>query len=437
MGGRRVCITGIGVITPIGIGPRDFWEAVGRKVCGIGPVLHFDASACSSRIAAVVKGFDPTRHIHPKKVERMGRATQFSIVAAKQALADAGIDLSREDPDRWMIVTGTSNADCEPLSALNRAMFSDGMAAVDPTGAPPALQSATACSTAVELRFHGESQTISTGCTSGLNAIGHAFRQVRSGVADAAMAGGVEAPVIPLILSILSNGNALSCRNDDPIHASRPFDRNRDGYILAEGAAFFVLEEAARAESRGARVYAEIAGFGATNDAFSHLRLYEGHEHMARAMTKAMADARVLPEQIDYISAHGSSSVVADRRETRAIKTALGPRAEEIPVSSIKSLIGQAIGAGGALQTAVTALSLFHGAIHPTVNLEEPDPECDLDYVAGEMRESVSKAALVNSMGMGGTNACLVLVKAGFGSPARDRVAVPVRAIGALAEAVP
>jgi 3-oxoacyl-[acyl-carrier-protein] synthase II len=435
MGDRRVCVTGIGVITPIGIGREIFFKNLLSGRSGIGPITRYDAAAYNSRIAAQVNDFDPTAYMHPKKAGWMYRATQFSVAASKMAVQDAGVSLESEDPDRWAILSGTSNADFEAFAQVARTLHTDGVSAVDPAIGPPSIQIATSAAVTVELRFHCEAKTLSAGCCSGLYALGESLRLIRSGQIDAAIAGATEAPIIPPVHALLANANALSKRNGEPARASRPFDRNRDGYVLGEGAAYLVLEEASRAARRGAEIYAEIAGYGATTDAFSLVRMYEGHEFMARSMTKALDDARVSPERVDYVSAHGSSGVAADRRETRAIKLALGEQAKEIQVSSLKSMIGQAIGSACAMQAAATALMLSRGALHPTINLEDRDPECDLDYIPFEAREATSRVALVNAMGMGGTNASLVMLRAGMGVPARTWH-VPLDSAKALAGAV-
>ncbi|HLG42405.1 MAG TPA: beta-ketoacyl-[acyl-carrier-protein] synthase family protein [Planctomycetota bacterium] len=419
MAGRRVYITGIGVISPVGIGAETFLENIIRGVSGIGPLTRFDGCNYSSRVAGQVNDFDPVRYLHPKKVAWMYRATQFSVAASKMAVEDAGLQLDRENPDRWAVITGTSNADFEAFAHVARTLHCEGVAGVDPAIGPPSIQISTAAAVTVELRFHCEAMTLSAGCCSGLYSLGEALRQIRTGQIDAALVGGTEAPIIPSVHALLSNAHALSTRNNEPARASRPFDRDRDGYVIGEGAAYFVLEEESRAAARGAELYAEVAGYGATTDAFSLVRMYEGHEYLARAMAKALSDAGLRPDQVDYVSAHGSSGVTADRKETRAIKTALGEQARRVQISSIKSMIGQAIGSACAMQAAATALMLKNGVLHPTINLEERDPECDLDYIALEARESVSRVALVNAMGMGGTNSSLVLLRAGKGAAAR------------------
>jgi 3-oxoacyl-[acyl-carrier-protein] synthase II len=284
-----------------------------------------------------------------------------------------------------------------------------GAGSIDPLGVPGGSAASPGALLNIELGIHGESTTLSTACASGLHALAHGFRKIRSGESEVVVAGGVECPVLPTILGLLCNSKSLSTRNDLGAGACRPFARGRDGYVLAEGAAFFVLESLERAVARDARIYAEIAGAGATSDAYSLLRLYEGGEHLAAAMKRALAEARLDPEDVAHVNAHGSSSVVSDIRETRAIKEALGSRSSRIWISAVKSMTGMALGAGGVIQAAAGMLSIHRAVAYPTINLSERDPECDLDYVSDGARERELGAALVNSTGMGGLNISVAL----------------------------
>jgi 3-oxoacyl-[acyl-carrier-protein] synthase II len=405
--GRRVAITGIGVLSPVGIGAANFWRSLCEGTAGIGPLTRFDASACASRIAGEVKDFNPERFINRRKLPYLSRSSQFALAAGKLALSDAGLD--HDDASAWAVALGSGNAGFDVLETQAFLLQRAGLDKVDPMAAPGGSCATPAAALSIELGAHGETQMISTACSSGLNALAYGFRQVSSGQADVSLAGGVETPLVPTIHSVISAGKTLSGRNDDPARASRPFDRDRDGYVLAEGAALFVLEDLGHALRRGARIYAEAAGAGVSSDGYSMLRLHEGGEHLAAAMKRAMDEARLNPEDIDEISAHGSSSRAGDARETRAIKMALGPRARAVWISAVKSMIGMALGAGGALQAAACTLSIHHGVVPPTINYEHPDPECDLDYVPNSSRERAVGAALVNSTGMGGTNVCLAL----------------------------
>lgn len=404
---ERVAVTGMGVVSPIGIGVENFFKALCEGVCGISPITLFNPIGYASRIAGEVKNFVPADYMNPRKLSFLSRASQFSIAASRMALKDSGLDVgSGED---WMISVGCGLGGFEMHEKETFRLTRDLPITLDALAAPGGSCGSTAAALGIEFGIHGEAATLSTACSSGLNALAYAYRQIRMGQAKFAIAGGVETPIVRTVVAILGNGKVLSRRNDDPHGASRPFDRGRDGYVIAEGAAFFVLENLDHALKRGARVYAEISGCGITSDAFSLLRLYEGGEYLAGAMKRAMYEARLNPDDIDYIGAHGSSSVSADIRETNAIKEALGPHASRAWVSAVKSMIGMALGAGGAFQTAATVLNMHHGVVHPTINLVDPDPACDLDYVSNTYRERELGAALVNSTGMGGTNVCLAL----------------------------
>lgn len=404
---ERVAVTGIGVVSPIGIGLEEYWKSLCSGVSGIGPLTRFDPSGLGSRIAGEVKDFVPEQYINRRKLTFLSRSAQFSIAASKMALNDSGLDATHGEG--WSITVGTGVAGFDVLERETTRLSEEGIRKIDPLAIPGGSCASSAAAVAIELGLHGESMTISTACSAGLNALGYAYRQIRSGQSNVAIVGGVETPILPTLVGMLSNGKVLSQRNDDPSRASRPFDRSRDGYVISEGAAFFVLENLEHAMNRGARIYAEIAGCGITGDAFSLLRLYEGGEYLALAIKRALYEARLNPEDVDYIGAHGSSSVVSDIRETLAIKEALGHHASRVWISAVKSMIGMPLGAGGALQMAATVLSMHYGMVHPTINLEEVDPACDLDYVPKTYRERELGAALVNSTGLGGTNACLAL----------------------------
>lgn len=407
---RRVAITGIGVVTPIGIGVAHFWKSLCEGTSGVGPITRFDTRGYASRIAGEVRNFEPEQFMNRRKLVFLSRASQFTLASAQMALQDSG--LAAADRRHWLISVGCGMGGFEMHERETFRLAREGAEKLDALAAPGGSCATPAAALSIELGVHGESMTLSTACSSGLNALAYAFRQIRSGDATVAIAGGVETPLVPTVVGILGNGKVLSLQNERPAQASRPFDRRRDGYVIGEGAAFLILEDLEQAASRGARIYAEIAGAGITSDAFSLLRLYEGGEHLADAMRRAMFEARLNPDEIDHISAHGSSSPAADARETRAIKEALGEHSRHVWVSAVKSMIGMALGAGGALQAAACALSIHHGVVTPTINYEEPDPECDLDYVPNFSRQREVGAALVNSTGLGGTNVSLALCSA-------------------------
>ncbi len=407
---RRVAITGIGVVSPVGTGKDAFWRGLLEGRCGVGTVRSFDASGYASRIAAEVKDFDPAEYTAPKNVKHMSRCSQFALAAAVLAKKDAGLDLNG-DAQNAAVILGVSTTSMQDMEKEISSLISRGTESVNPFSAAKSFPNASSGHIGIELGLGGETITVSTGCSAGTNAIGYAYRNVLCGFADIVFAGGAEAPITPVMMSCFGNSRALSQRNADPAHASRPFDRNRDGWVLGEGAAILVLEEMSRASRREARIYAEISGYACTNDGYSLIKVDPVGDHAARALAKALKEARVDLDEVDYVNAHGSSSVVADRRETRVLKKVLGERAYKVPVSSLKSMTGHPLGACGGLQTAACALAISEDKVPPTINYEEPDEECDLDYVPNEARERRVRAAVNQALGIGGNNACLVLKK--------------------------
>jgi 3-oxoacyl-[acyl-carrier-protein] synthase II len=415
---ERVAITGIGVVSPIGCGADAYWNSLKEGVSGVGPLTRFDPAGCVSQIAGEVRDFQPDRFINRRKIAYLSRAAQFALVCAHMAVDDAGLrDAPKED---WLISVGSGMGGVDLQEKESLGAGTRGAAFCDPLSAPGGSCASSAASLSIEFGIHGEAMTCSTACSSGLNSLAYAFRRIRSGDASVAIAGGTECPLVPSVLGVLGNGKVLSRRNSAPGRASRPFDRGRDGYVLAEGAAFFILENMSHAVERDARIYAELAGAGITSDAFSLLRLCERQDFLAAAMKRALYEARLNPDDVDEIHAHGSSSLAADVRETRAIKDVLGIHARRVWICAVKSMIGMALGAGGALQAAAGALSVYHDTAYPTINYEEPDPDCDLDYVPNVARERRVGAALVNSTGMGGTNVCVALRSARYLSRTKD-----------------
>lgn len=335
----------------------------------------------------------------------------MAVAAARMALEDSGLTITDENKEDLAVFLGSSSNAIDVVEEQAERLRNIGPHGVSPFAVASCYPGAPASNVAIELGLNGETFTISTGCTSSTNAIGLAFRSIRSGQYDAAIAGGVDAPVTPLMMSAFGNAGYLSKRNANPSKASRPFDRNRDGYVLSEAAGILMLEEYASAARREAFTYAEIAGYGSTSDGYSVLRVEPTGKRAASAIEKALKDAHVNKTDVDYFNAHGSSSVVSDSRETKVIKRVFGEHSERLQVSSIKSMIGQPIGASGAIQTATCATATKEGAIPPTMNYEERDPDCDLDYVPNEAREVRLRVAVNNSLGIGGNNACLVLKK--------------------------
>ena len=409
---RRVAVTGIGVVTPIGTGRSEFWEGVREGRQGVRPITRFDASGLRTRIAGEIAAFDPRDYVSAKRAGRTDRFGQLSIGAALLALEDAGLEIgegARAVPETETAVTiGSALGGIAGAEADHEAYLASGVRAIPASLALRVFAGAGACNVAIAVGARGPVLGNSNSCASGTIAVGEALRLIRDGEAMAALAGGVEAPLAPLTFAAFTVIRAMSTANEEPATASRPFDARRDGFVMAEGAAVLVLEEMGRALKRDARVYAEIAGFGTTNDAF-HMTAPEPHgRDAARAMRLAIRDAGLTPEEIELVNAHGSSTVLNDRTETLAIKGVFGDRAHRIPVSGTKGLHAHALGASGCIEAAIAALSIAEGYVPATANLSQPDPECDLDYVPRVGRKIPVRTVLSNSFGFGGTNACLV-----------------------------
>jgi 3-oxoacyl-[acyl-carrier-protein] synthase II len=406
---RRVVITGLGLVTPIGTGWRNYWKAALQGRSGIGEIEGFDTTGFVSRIAGQIKGFEPENWLHPRKLKYTSRSVQLAVAAAKLALEDSNLEITEEEREEIAIFLGSSSNDINVVEDQAERLKSLGSEGVSPFAVASCYPGAPTGNVAVELGLRGESFTLSTGCSSSTNAIGLAFRSIRMGEHDAAIAGGVDAPVTPLMMSAFGNAGYLSRRNDRPEEASRPFDRNRDGYVLSEAAGIIVLEELSRARNRGVPIYAEIAGYASTSDGYSVVRVEPRGRLAVKAIRKALKDAGICKTDVGYLNAHGSSSVISDRRETGVLKEVFNSHSSHLQISSIKSMIGQPIGTSGAIQTATCALALKDGCIPPTVNYSERDPECDLDYVPNEAREARVSVAVNNCLGIGGNNACLVV----------------------------
>jgi 3-oxoacyl-[acyl-carrier-protein] synthase II len=406
---RRVAITGIGLVTPIGISWQNFWRAALQGESGIRKIVGFDTTGFVSRIAGQVLDFKPSKWINPRKLKYLSRPVQLAVAAAKMALGDSHLSITEEMQEKVAVFMGTSSNAIDVVEDQFDKLKSTGPQSVSPFAVASCYPGAPASNVAIELGLKGETFTLSTGCSSSTNAIGLAFRSIRFGQHDVAIAGGVDAPVTPLMMSAFGNALYLSQRNGEPEKASRPFERNRDGYVLSEAAGILVLEEYSAAVKRDALIYAEIAGYASTSDCFSMLRVEPNGVLAAKAIRRALRDAAIASSEVDYFNAHGSSSVMSDRRETRVIKEVFDGRAFSLQVSSVKSMIGQPIGASGAIQTATCALALREQTVPPTTNYEEQDPDCDLDYVPNEAREARVRVAVNNCLGIGGNNACLVL----------------------------
>ncbi|MEO7102102.1 MAG: beta-ketoacyl-ACP synthase II [Gemmatimonadaceae bacterium] len=407
-GRRRVVITGIGAITPIGSTKDEMWEGILRERSAVRSLTRFDPSIFRSHNAAEVADFDPNDFIDSKRARRLDRFGQFSVAAARQALTDSEIDLATEDRERIGAMMGTALGGVGYAEEQLSVFLREGLRAVDATLALAVFGGAASCNIAIEMGVSGPNSTNAMSCASGAMAIGEAFRQVRDGYADVMIAGGAEAPLAPLCYGAFALIRAMSTRNDDPEHASRPFDNDRDGFVMGEGTAVLILEEYDRAVARGARIYAELCGYGTSNDAHHMTAPLPDGKQAARAMQMALDDANVTASEIGYINAHGSSTPLNDPTETLAIKRVFGDSASTVKASGTKGYYGHALGASGAIEAAICALAIDREWLPPTVNLTDRDPECDLSYITGRGQSDRVEHVLSNSFGFGGINAALV-----------------------------
>jgi len=408
---RRVVITGYGVISPIGIGIDDFWNSLASGKSGISKVSSFDASQFSTQICAEVKNFQPEKYIDKKKIRKMDRFSQLAFAAAKIAIEDAKLDIKKEDPFRVGVIVGSGIGGLSTVAAEHKVLLEKGPRRVSPFMIPMLITNIAAGEIAIAYNIQGPNYSLSSACATSNHTVGDALRLIHYGDADVIIAGGSEAAVTPLGLAGFCSARALSTRNDDPEHASRPFDKERDGFVMGEGAGIVILESLDHALSRGASIRAELIGYGATNDAYHITAPSPDGKSAARAISNALADGGVKPQEVDYINAHGTSTPLNDKVETLAIKKVFGDYAYKIPVSSNKSMIGHLLGAAGVVELIATILSMEKEMVPPTINYEFPDPECDLDYVPNKARPKKINIALSNSLGFGGHNATLVVRK--------------------------
>jgi 3-oxoacyl-[acyl-carrier-protein] synthase II len=406
---RRVAITGMGVISPIGTGLKDFWDNLISGQSGIRKIDRFDVSAYPCQLAAMVD-YDPAAEIDRREARKMDRFCQFAVVAARQAFQDAGLNGAFR-PDRSGVLIGTGIGGMETFDRETRVLIERGPSRVSPFFIPMMIANMASGQVSIDLGLRGPINTVVTACATGTNAIGDAYEIVARGDADVMICGGTEAPITPLALAGFSAMKALSTQNDLGPRACRPFDRLRDGFIMGEGAGVLVLEDYDQAVERGARIYAEIVGYGMSSDAYHITAPSPEGEGAARAMRAALKSAGIEPSAVDYVSAHGTSTPANDVNETRAVKSVLGEHSKDVLMSSVKSMIGHLLGAAGAVETIATAMALHEGIVPPTINYEAPDPECDLDYVPNVARKADIRVAIKNSFGFGGQNACLCLAK--------------------------
>lgn len=406
---RRAVITGVGAITPLGHTVNELWEGLVNGRSGVAPITRFDATDFPTRIAGEVKNFDPDRYMNPKEARRMARCSQLTLATLQEALADAGLTPPLANGERVGVIMGTALGGFEKGIQGNDTLHAHGWKRINPFLSIATLANMPAHHISQTVGAKGPNATIVTACASGTQAVGEAAARIRQGIADMMIAGGVEGLITDFIIGAFSAMRALSTRNDEPEKASRPFDKNRDGFILSEGCGLLVLERLDLARQRGARIYAEVLGYASSCDAYDVAAPDPKGEGAANAMRWALQDAGLNADQVDYINAHGPGTPQGDAVETLAIKTVFGQRAYSIPISSTKSMIGHCMGAAGAIEAIACALTITRGVIHPTINYETPDPDCDLDYVPNTARQQAVRIALSNSFGLGGQNACVVL----------------------------
>jgi 3-oxoacyl-[acyl-carrier-protein] synthase II len=405
---RRVAVTGIGALTPIGISRDALWDGLQAHRSAIRSVTRFDASLYRSQIAAEID-FHPSDFLEERRVKRLDRYGQFTVACGRLAIEDSGLNLAAEDTERVGSMMGSALGGVGFAEEQFHVFLTQGIKSVAPTLATNVFAGAASCNIAIEFGAQGPNSTNAMSCASGTMAIGEGFRQIRDGYADVMICGGVEAPLNPLCYGAFSIIRAMSTRNEAPDRASRPFDRERDGFVMGEGAGILVLEEYTRAKARGAHIYAEVSGYAFCNDAHHMTAPRPDGSQAARAMRGALKDASINPHEIQYVNAHGSSTPLNDTTETRAIKSVFGDHAAKLQVSSTKAYYGHALGASGAMEAAICALSIERGWLPPTLNLEDPDDGCDLDYIPATGRTASVDYVLSNSFGFGGINAALVL----------------------------
>ncbi|QID33469.1 beta-ketoacyl-ACP synthase II [Pampinifervens florentissimum] len=410
---RRVVVTGLGAVTPIGTGVQKFWENLIAGVSGIDIIKRFDPVeiGLSVHIAGEVKDFEPERYFDKKDAQKVSDFIKFAVAASEEAIRDSGLLESKVDPYRVGVIIGTGIGGLRDIEEQQKVLMEKGPRRVSPFFIPYGISNMASGLVAIRFGFKGPNYCVVSACATGNHAIGDAMRLIQRGDIDVAIAGGCESAITPLGVAGFASMRALSTRNDEPQKASRPFDRDRDGFVMGEGAGILVLEEYEHAKARGAKIYAELVGYGATDDAYHITAPCADGEGAYMCMKLALEDAGIRPEDVDYINAHGTSTPLNDKSETLAIKRLFGEHAYRLKISSNKSMIGHLLGAAGAVEAVATVKTIETGIIPPTINLENPDPECDLDYVPNKAVESPVRYALSNSFGFGGTNACLIFKK--------------------------
>ena len=406
---RRAVITGLGVIAPNGIGKEAFWNALKEGKSGIAKLTRFDVSTYNSQIAGEVNDFDPTDYMSPKSARRMDRFTQFAVAAARMALDDSRLIINEKNNKKIGVVIGTALAGMPHAEFQHSIFMEKGLKWIDPLLATRLFGGEASSHISIEFGTRGPCHTISTACAAGTDSIGYALTLIRNDIADIFITGGTEAPLAPMTVGSFCKLGALSQRNGDPTKASCPFDKKRDGFVISEGGGVIILEELEHALARNAKIYAEIIGYGASSEAFHMTRASDDSRGFVDAISSALQDAEVTADEIEYINAHGTSTPQNDKSETLAIKKVFGPRAYDIPISATKSMTGHAIGGNGAIELIASALTIENNFIHPTINYETPDPECDLNYVPNKGIKATVNLVLSNSAGFGSRNSALII----------------------------
>lgn len=411
MNRRRVVITGVGMITPLGIGTEDSWKGLLEGKSGIRKITQFDASNFPTQIAGEVEGFNPEDYIEPKEIKKMDRFIHFAVAATSMAIKNSGLKITAENAERTGVIIGSGMGGLHAIEHYHSVLLAKGPKRITPFFIPMLIINLASGQVSIRFGARGPNSAVVTACATGSHAVGDAFKIIQRGDADAMLAGGTEAVITPLGIGGFNAMKALSTRNNEPEKASRPFDKDRDGFVMGEGAGILILENLESAVERGARVYAEIAGYGMTADAYHITAPSPGGEGAARCMNAALRDAGAYPSDVNYINAHGTSTKYGDELETNAIKTVFGDHAYKLAVGSTKSMTGHLLGAAGGVESVISVLGICNDIVPPTINLDNPDPECDLDYIPHKPRKMTVRYALTNSFGFGGTNACLLFKK--------------------------
>jgi 3-oxoacyl-[acyl-carrier-protein] synthase II len=408
---RRVVVTGLGLITPLGMGAKTTWENLVNGKSGIRRITHFDSSAFPTQIAGEVENFNPEDYIEPKEVKKMDRFIHFAVAAATMALDDSGLKITDGNAERIGVIVGSGMGGLQTIEHYHSVLLEKGPRRITPFFIPMLTINLASGQISIKFGAKGPNSAISTACATGSHSIGDAFKIIQRGEADVMIAGGSESVITPLGVGGFNAMKALSTRNDEPEKASRPFDVDRDGFVMGEGAGIMILDSLQSAFDRGAKIYAEIVGYGMTADAYHITSPSPGGDGAARCMAMALKDGGIVPSEVDYINAHGTSTKSGDELESQAIKTVFGEHAYKVAISSTKSMMGHLLGASGGVEAVISILSICNGIALPTINLDNPDPECDLDYVPHKARKMTVNYALSNSFGFGGTNACLLFKK--------------------------